>query len=349
MSGEYPSQSHPVIKPAGCPCGKPVGSSPRPPRYGATPEILSTYPPCKARTSTVPAPWQFPQVPAPPECSSSFLKATSLICEAQLSFAALQKCIIWVFSLGWMIKVIWALFSLLFIFLWNINMRMHTRPTQVCHPWTTQVCRPWPTQARRPPQARRQMLMCLAGGIWGYELEPSSRAHSSTAPSSASPSKALCCVCVSRAPPKSPRFQSAPPRVRTSRVSPVVCASAPPSARSSWVPPWTLTIFWGGWGKPTMAHRVPWSAMASRVPWPTMASRAPCSAVGPGTGSALEASCPRVPWGLQRSHLPPPRWMLHSTGCAFGEGGVMSVLSFCVFCFLSSHGHIWLVPVPVPV
>ncbi len=52
-------------------------------------------------------------------CSSSFLKATSLICEAQLSFAAHQKYIISFFSLWWMIKGIWALFSLLFIFLWN--------------------------------------------------------------------------------------------------------------------------------------------------------------------------------------------------------------------------------------
>ncbi len=42
--------------------------------------------------------------------SSSFLKATSLICEAQLSFAAHQKYILWYFSLWWMIKGIWALF-----------------------------------------------------------------------------------------------------------------------------------------------------------------------------------------------------------------------------------------------
>ncbi len=50
-------------------------------------------------------------------CSSSFLKATSLIWEAQLSFAAHQKYIIWFFSLWWMIRGIWALFSLLFY--WN--------------------------------------------------------------------------------------------------------------------------------------------------------------------------------------------------------------------------------------
>ncbi len=52
-------------------------------------------------------------------CYSSFLKATSLICEAQLYFAAHQKYIIRFFSLWYMIKGIWALFSLLFIFLWN--------------------------------------------------------------------------------------------------------------------------------------------------------------------------------------------------------------------------------------
>ncbi len=52
-------------------------------------------------------------------CSSSFLKATSLIGEAQL--AAHQKYILWFFSLWWMIEGIWALFSLLFIFLWNMK------------------------------------------------------------------------------------------------------------------------------------------------------------------------------------------------------------------------------------
>ncbi len=46
-------------------------------------------------------------------CSSSFLKATSLICEAQLSFAAHQKYIIWFFSLWWMINLE---FGLCFVF-----------------------------------------------------------------------------------------------------------------------------------------------------------------------------------------------------------------------------------------
>ncbi len=52
-------------------------------------------------------------------CSSSFLKTTSLICEAQLSFAAHQKYTLWFYTLCWMFKGIWTLFSLLFIFLWN--------------------------------------------------------------------------------------------------------------------------------------------------------------------------------------------------------------------------------------
>ncbi len=52
-------------------------------------------------------------------CSISFIKATSLIFEAQLSFSAHQKYIICFFWLWWMIKGIWALFSLLFIFLWS--------------------------------------------------------------------------------------------------------------------------------------------------------------------------------------------------------------------------------------
>ncbi len=51
-------------------------------------------------------------------CLRSFLKPLSN-CEAQLSFAAHQKYILCFFSLWWMIKGIWTLFSLLFIFLWN--------------------------------------------------------------------------------------------------------------------------------------------------------------------------------------------------------------------------------------
>ncbi len=49
----------------------------------------------------------------------TFLKSKSLICETQLSFAAHQKYTLWFYTLWWMIKGIWSLFSLLFIFLWN--------------------------------------------------------------------------------------------------------------------------------------------------------------------------------------------------------------------------------------
>ncbi len=49
--------------------------------------------------------------------SSSFLEATSLICEAQLSFCCTSEIYSLYFSLWWMIKGIWPLFSL--IFLWN--------------------------------------------------------------------------------------------------------------------------------------------------------------------------------------------------------------------------------------
>ncbi len=52
-------------------------------------------------------------------CSGSFLKAISLICEAQLSFAAHQKYIICFFFIVMMIKGICALFSLLFIVMLN--------------------------------------------------------------------------------------------------------------------------------------------------------------------------------------------------------------------------------------
>ncbi len=51
-------------------------------------------------------------------CFSPFLKATSLICEAQLSLLHI-KIYYLVFSLWWMIKGILALFFLLLIFLWN--------------------------------------------------------------------------------------------------------------------------------------------------------------------------------------------------------------------------------------
>ncbi len=50
---------------------------------------------------------------------STFLKPTSLICKSSIIFFCTSEIYYLVFSLGWMIKGIWALFSLLFIFLWN--------------------------------------------------------------------------------------------------------------------------------------------------------------------------------------------------------------------------------------
>ncbi len=51
-------------------------------------------------------------------CSNSFLKATSLICEAQLYFVAHQKYILWFFSLWWWLRE-FGTFIFLFIFIWN--------------------------------------------------------------------------------------------------------------------------------------------------------------------------------------------------------------------------------------
>ncbi len=52
-------------------------------------------------------------------CSSSFLKATSLICEAQLSFAAHQKYILWFSHCDRWLREFGLYFPSLFIFLWN--------------------------------------------------------------------------------------------------------------------------------------------------------------------------------------------------------------------------------------
>ncbi len=90
----------------------------------------------------------------------------------------------------------------------------HTQPTRHSLEIDAAVCsspsppfagdryrRLWPTQTRRPPQARPQTLMCPWACWWHMRvwLKPSSRARSSTAPSSAS---------LSKAPPKCPRLQS---------------------------------------------------------------------------------------------------------------------------------------------
>ncbi len=54
-----------------------------------------------------------------------------------------------------------------------------------------------------------------------------------------------------------------------------------------------------------------------------MAARAPRSAMGPGTGAALEASCPvSVSLEASRAPTPPPRWMVYGAGHTVREGGV---------------------------
>ncbi len=93
-----------------------------------------------------------------------------------------------------------------------------------------------------------------------------------------------------------------------------------------------------------VASRVPGSAVAFRAPCSAVASRAPCSAVGPGTGAALEASCP-VSVSLEASRAPPPPPPLDGT--PFWRGEYCQTCVPHVTCFPSSHAHIWFVPVPV--
>ncbi len=79
-----------------------------------------------------------------------------------------------------------------------------------------------------------------------------------------------------------------------------------------------------------MAHGVPGSFMAARAPWST---------IGPGMGTALEATCP-VSMSLEasRAPIPPPR--CYGAGCAVWEGEVMSRSPVELHC-ISQHpsGH----------
>ncbi len=94
-------------------------------------------------------------------------------------------------------------------------------------------------------------------------LSPARRWLQVRAYSSASPSKALCCACASRA-PSSASFSAAPSRAHSS----------------------TAELLGGG---PAMAAQAHCSTLASRVPWPAMASRAMgLRTTWSAMGSALE-------------------------------------------------------------
>ncbi len=119
-----------------------------------------------------------------------------------------------------------------------------------------------------------------------------------------------------------------------------------------------------------MASWVPGSAMATWAPRSAMAARAPRSAMAPGTGAALEASCPVLsPCPLRPPERPPPPLFdVIRRGTRLLEGGGNVRLSLSVSCvspplvpifgqflFLSSFVIIssqpcvfsWLVPSPV--
>ncbi len=126
-----------------------------------------------------------------------------------------------------------------------------------------------------------------------------------------------------------------------------MAARAPCSAMASKVPRFAMAA-----RAPcsAMAARSPCSAMASQVPRFAMAARAPCSAVGPGTGAALEASCPVLsPCPLRPPERPPPLPVGWCTmrDAPFGRGEYCQTCVPHVTCFPSSRAHIWLVPVPV--
>ncbi len=75
---------------------------------------------------------------------------------------------------------------------------------------------------------------------------------------------------------------------------------------------WSAMATWVTWS--AMATWVPWSAMAARVSRSTVDARTAGSAVGPGTGTALEATCPGSR-SLEASRAPTP------AGRACWEGG----------------------------
>ncbi len=143
-----------------------------------------------------------------------------------------------------------------------------------------------------------------------------------------------------------------------------MAARAPRSAMASSVPRPSVAA-WSA-----MAARIPGSAMAAWVPGSAMAAWVPGSAMAPGTGAALEASCPVLspcPLRPPERPPPPPLSMSYGAGRAYWKGGGNVRLSLSVSCvsplvpifgqflFLSSFVIIssqpcvfsWLVPSPV--
>ncbi len=145
----------------------------------------------------------------------------------------------------------------------------------------------------------------------------------------------------SRVPP-SLRASRAPSSLRASRVPSSIRASrVPPSLRASRAPPGQQSpqdIFFGG-GLP--AHGVPWSAMAHGDPRSDMAAWVPWSAVGPGTGTVLEATSP-VSMTLEATRDAHPPSPLDVVRC-----GTRGDLCPHVLWLLSSSALIWSFPFPV--
>ncbi len=133
-----------------------------------------------------------------------------------------------------------------------------------------------------------------------------------------------------------------PPSLRASRVPSSVRASrVPPSLRASRAPPRQQSpqdiFFWGG----LPAHGVPWSAMAHGDPRSDMAAWVPWSAVGPGTGTVLEATSP-VSMTLEATRDAHPPSPLDVVRC-----GTRGDLCPHVLWLPSSSALIWSFPFPV--
>ncbi len=103
-----------------------------------------------------------------------------------------------------------------------------------------------------------------------------------------------------------------------------MASQAPRSAMASQAP------------RSAMAAQAPRSAMAARAPGSTMAARASCSAVGPGMGTALEASCPVLspcPLRPPERPLPLPVGWCTVRDALFGRGEYCQTRAPHVTCF----------------